>query len=74
MAPLTKLTGKGVSFQWGKIEQQAFDKAKVMISQEIVLAHPNFKKPFIIHTDTCEKQIGGVVSQEGKLIAFSHHL
>ena len=51
MAPLTKLTGKGVPFQWGEVEQQAFDKAKVMISQDIMLAHPNFEKPFIIHIE-----------------------
>jgi len=34
------------------------------------LAHPDFNKPFQIHTDASHYQLGVVVSQDGKPIAF----
>jgi hypothetical protein len=35
-----------------------------------LLAHPDFSKPFAIHTDASHYQLGGVISQDGKPIAF----
>jgi hypothetical protein len=36
----------------------------------VLLAYPDFKAPFQIHTDACKTQIGAVISQNGKPIAF----
>jgi len=44
--------------------------AKRVIAKETMLANPNFNKPFQIYTDTSHYQLGAVVSQEGKPIAF----
>jgi len=44
--------------------------AKRIIAKERLLAHPNFNKPFQIHTDASHCQLGDVVSQQGKPIAF----
>jgi len=44
--------------------------AKKVIAKEMVLAYPDFNKPFRIHMDASHYQLGAVVSQEGKLIAF----
>ena len=44
--------------------------AKKVIAQEVVLAYPDFSKPFEIHTDASHCQLGAVMSQGGKLIAF----
>jgi len=44
--------------------------AKRVIAKETLLACPNFNKPFQIHTDASHYQLGAVVSQEGKPIAF----
>jgi len=44
--------------------------AKRVIAKETLLAYPNFNKPFQIHTDASHYQLGAVVSQEGKPIAF----
>ena len=41
-----------------------------MIAQDTMLMHPNFSKPFVVHTDASKYQIGGVVSQDGKPIGF----
>ena len=43
---------------------------KTKISNEAMLAHPDFSKPFNMHTDSSDNQLGGVISQEGKPIAF----
>jgi len=47
--------------------------AKRVIAKETLLAHPNFNKPFQIHTDASHYQLGAAVSQEGKPIAFYSH-
>jgi len=44
--------------------------AKRVIAKEMMLAYPNFNKPFQIHTDASHYQLGAVVSQEGKPMAF----
>jgi len=44
--------------------------AKRVVAKETLLAYPNFNKPFQIHTDASHYQLGAVVSQEGKPIAF----
>jgi ribonuclease HI len=36
------------------------------MAQETMLTYPQFDKPFIVYTDASEKQIGGVVTHEGK--------
>ena len=41
-----------------------------MIGIELLLAYPDFKAPFKIHTDASKLQIGAVISQKGKPIAF----
>jgi len=40
------------------------------MSREVLLAYPQFDKPFIIHTDASHTQLGSVISQDNKPIAF----
>jgi len=42
---------------------------KKIMSREVLLAYPQFDKPFIIHTDS-HTQLGAVTSQDDKPIAF----
>ena len=35
-----------------------------------MLAYPNFSKKFVIHTDASDRQLGAVISQDNKPIAF----
>jgi len=44
--------------------------AKRIIAKEMLLAYPDFNKPFQINTDASHYQLGAAVSQEGKPIAF----
>ena len=41
-----------------------------MIGREVLLAYPDFNAPFEIHTDASKLNIGTVISQKGKPIAF----
>ena len=70
LAPLTRLTSKDAKFKWTEVEQKAFEDIKRILSRETLLAYPDFNKPFVIHTDASKTQLGAVISQEGKPIAF----
>jgi hypothetical protein len=70
LAPLTALSSKSVPFQWGPKEQAAFEEVKEVISRETLLAFPQFDKPFHIYTDASDYQLGAVIIQEGKPLAF----
>jgi hypothetical protein len=64
LAPLTDLVGvcrktkatkkngtKKKPWRWESIHQKMFDKFKATIAKEVVLAYPDFTKPFKIYTD-----------------------
>jgi predicted aspartyl protease len=70
LAPLTALTSKNVPFKWTAEHQTNFEKVKRVIGREVLLAYPDFNAPFQIHTDASKDQIGAVISQSGKPIAF----
>ena len=70
LAPLTALTSKNVQWAWTAEHQAAFEKAKALISREVMLAFPDFSQHFEIHTDASNLQLGAVVAQTNKPIAF----
>ena len=70
LAPLTSLQSKDTKFTWTKVEQDAFDTIKCIMSKEVLLSYPDFTKPFEIHTDASHTQLGAVIAQEGQPIAF----
>ena len=70
MKPLTEKTGRGVKFAWTPEMNKAFEKIKTIVSEDTMLAYPDYEKKFDIHTDASDYQMGGVVSQQGRPIAF----
>ena len=70
LAPLAALTSKKAKWSWGPKQKAAFILAKRIISRETLLAHPDYSKPFVIHTDASHCQLGAVISQDNKPIAF----
>jgi len=70
LSPLTELTSKKVKFVWTDRHQKAFDTMKRIMARETILAFPNFNKPFHIYTDASKVQLGAVITQEDKPIAF----
>jgi hypothetical protein len=43
---------------------------KQIVAENPMLTYPQFGKPFLVHTDASEKQIGGVVTQDDKPLGF----
>ena len=70
LSPLTRLTGDKVKWQWGNEEQSAFDEMKKVISKEALLAFPGFNKEFHVYTDASDYQLGAVIMQDNKPLAF----
>jgi len=52
------------------VHQKAFDNVKAAIAKEVVLAYPDFSRPFEIYTDASTKQLGAVITQDNRPIAF----
>ncbi len=83
LAPLTDLVGecgetktikknktKKKPWRWELIHQQAFDNVKATIAKEVVLAYPDFTKPFEIYTDASTMQLRSVITQGNRPIPF----
>jgi hypothetical protein len=83
LAPLTNLMGecgetkttkknntKKKPWRWESIHQQAFDNVKATIAKEVVLAYLDFTKPFEIYTDASLMQLGAIITQGNRPIAF----
>ena len=70
LAPLTNLTSKQAVWKWTDEHQNAFDAMKKIVAREVLLSYPNFNEPFEIHTDASATQLGAVISQKNKPIAF----
>ena len=58
------------SIIWTKEMDEAFIKVKQMIAEEVFLTYPDWTQPFVVHTDASDKQLGAVISQNSKPIAF----
>ena len=43
---------------------------KKILGCDVLIYYPNFSKKFIINTDDSKTQLGGVISKNGKPIAF----
>ena len=72
LTPFTEISSgpKGKKISWNDELEQAFNDTKAMICKETLLIYPDWNKPFDIHTDASDYQLGAVISQEGKPIAF----
>jgi hypothetical protein len=67
---LTSLTSSKVKFEWHSSHQQAFNKIKKFIGTEVFLCYPDFNKTFHLYTDASDHQLGAVIMQDKKPIAF----
>ena len=66
---LANLLKKG-QFGWNKDAEDAFHTLKKAITTTPILAMPNFNETFTVETDALGDEIGAVLQQQGKLVAF----
>lgn len=70
-SPLTDLLlKKNRTWSWDEKCQAAFEDLKKAMTEEPVLALPDHKKAYEVHTDASDFAIGGVLMQEGHPIAY----
>jgi hypothetical protein len=83
LAPLTDLVGecgqtkvtrakgtKKVPWHWDEVHQKAFDAVKTTIAKDVVLAYPDYSKVFEVYTDASSTQLGSVITQSNRPLAF----
>ncbi|KAL3781033.1 hypothetical protein HJC23_007929 [Cyclotella cryptica] len=83
LAPLTSLVGecghtkvtranktKKRPWYWDTVHQKAFDDVKTTIAKDVVLAYPDYSREFEIYTDASSKQLGSVITQGNRPLAF----
>jgi hypothetical protein len=73
LAPLTQYASPNMKFRWTSEMQEAFDHVKHLITCETLLSFPDFTKEFHLYTDASEHQLGSVIMQDDKPLAFYSH-
>nr|GEW52192.1 reverse transcriptase domain-containing protein [Tanacetum cinerariifolium] len=63
---MTKLTQKGVKFNWGDKEEVAFQLIKQKLCSAPILALPEGNKDFVVYCDASHKGLGVVLMQREK--------
>ncbi|VVA39498.1 PREDICTED: retrotransposon, partial [Prunus dulcis] len=70
-APLTRLTRKGVKFEWSIECEKSFDELKTRLTTAPVLALPDDSGNFVIYSDASQQGLGCVLMQHGRVIAYA---
>ena len=83
IAPLTNLVGecgetkitrrnktKKKAWYWDKSHQDSFDKIKETLARDVLLSCPDYNELFEIYTDASTRQLGAVITQKGKVLAY----
>ncbi|GJS53931.1 putative reverse transcriptase domain-containing protein [Tanacetum coccineum] len=68
---MTKLTQKGIKFDWGEKEENAFQLIKQKLCSALILALPKGSEDFVVYCDASHKGLGAVLMQREKVIAYA---
>ena len=71
LAHLTELTYIKIKFQCTEVEQDDFDEIKRIKARDNLLTYTAFNETYKIYTNAIVFQLGAVISQKGKPIAFN---
>ena len=70
-APLTKLTRKGVRFEWSDKCESSFQELKSRLTSAPVLALPDDSGEYVVFSDASRLGLGCVLMQHGRVIAYA---
>eukprot|EP00253_Pinus_taeda_P008047 PITA_08047 len=68
--PITSLQKKGKSFQWTPNCQKSFEQLKHLLTTAPILCIADPNKDYVVCTDASKEGLGGVLMQEGRVIAY----
>ncbi|GJR01425.1 putative reverse transcriptase domain-containing protein [Tanacetum coccineum] len=68
---MTKLTQKGIKFDWGEKEDNAFQLIKQKLCSAPILALPEGSEDFVVYCDASHKRLSVVLMQREKVIAYA---
>ena len=71
----TKVTRKNKTkkkaWYWDQTHQDSFDNIKETLARDTLLAYPDYSGiPFDIYTDASKRQLGAVITQKGRVLAY----
>ncbi|GJV16808.1 reverse transcriptase domain-containing protein [Tanacetum coccineum] len=69
--PLTVLTQKSKTYDWGEEQENAFQTLKDKLCNAPVLALPDGSEDFVVYCDASGLGLGCVLMQRGKVIAYA---
>jgi hypothetical protein len=69
--PITELLKKGVKFSWDQKCEDAFHTLRAHLTTAPVLAQPDVSKPFDIYCDASGIELGCVLMQDNRVIAYA---
>ncbi|GJX82065.1 putative reverse transcriptase domain-containing protein [Tanacetum coccineum] len=68
---MTKLTQKGVKFNWGDKQEATFQLLKQKLCSVPILALPEGSEDFVVYCDASHKGLGDVLMQRDKVISYA---
>ena len=69
--PITKLTRKGMKFEWDEACEISFQELKRSLTTTPMLVIPRSGEKFIIYSDALYTGLGCVLMQDGRVIAYA---
>ena len=69
--PMTQLLKKDKKFVWTEACEKSFQELKRKLTTTPVLVVPHIHKSFEVYCDASRKGLGGVLMQEGKVVAYA---
>ena len=61
---------KAKTFQWGPDQERAFQEMRSLLASDAILAFPDHNLPFEIETDASDYQLGAVIKQNNRPVAY----
>ncbi|KAI3826071.1 hypothetical protein L1987_00113 [Smallanthus sonchifolius] len=71
VVPLTALTHKGKTYEWGPKQEEAFQTLKQKLCNAPILTLPDGNDDLVVYCDASNQGLGCVLMQRGKVIAYA---
>ena len=68
--PMTKLTRKGVKFEWDDLCEKAFQELKRRLTLAPILIVPEQGQRYMVYCDVSRDGLGCVLMQSGRVVAY----